>query len=201
VIARFVLEDEKHQETAFLLALSFGFAFALLSSYLGFSPAVGAFLVGLMIRGKQAQFITDKIGPVKDLFVVLFFVSMGTLINVGALLTITLPIVAVIAVAVLGKFFGSWLGAKLSQTRSEAVKVGASMLPRGEFSFIVAAEGTGLGIASQILFPIAGLTTLVSSFAASMGLRLLRLHPIRETPDPVPASEINIGDMESETLE
>ncbi len=67
-------KSEENQETAFLLALSFGFAFAILSSYLGFSPAVGAFLMGLMIRGNQARFIFEKIGPIKDLFVVLFFV-------------------------------------------------------------------------------------------------------------------------------
>jgi Kef-type K+ transport system membrane component KefB len=47
------------------------------------------------------------------------------------------------------------------------------MLPRGEFSFIVASEGAGLGVASQILFPVAGLTTLVSSFLSSIGMRLL----------------------------
>ena len=197
VIDRFVMGDEKHQETAFLLALSFGFIFALLSSFLGFSPAVGAFLVGLMIRDKQAEFITEKIGPIKDLFVVLFFVAMGTLINIAALLTITLPIMAVITIAVLGKFFGSWLGARLSQARNAAVKVGVSMLPRGEFSFIVASEGTGLGVASQILYPIAGLTTLVSSIAASLGLRLLRPHPARKPVLPIPIIEMNIGDMES----
>jgi hypothetical protein len=47
------------------------------------------------------------------------------------------------------------------------------MLPRGVFSFIVASEGAGLGVASQILFPVAGLTTLVSSFLSSIGMRLL----------------------------
>jgi Kef-type K+ transport system membrane component KefB len=48
------------------------------------------------------------------------------------------------------------------------------MLPRGEFSFIVASEGAGLGVASQILYPVAGLTTLVSSFLSSIGMRLLK---------------------------
>ena len=201
VIERFIVESDKYQETAFLLALSFGFIFALVSSYLGFSPAVGAFLMGLMIRGKQAEFITEKIGPVKDLFVVLFFVSMGTLINIAALLTVTVPIVAIIAIAIIGKFVGSWIGAILAKARDEATKVGVSMLPRGEFSFIVAAEGTGLGVASQILYPIAGLTTLVSSVASSLGLRLLRSKPFRKATVPLPIIEMNIGDMEDESLE
>ncbi len=174
LIDRMSTNDQEYKETAFLLALSFGFAFALISSYLGFSPAIGAFLMGLMIRGRQARFVLDKIGPVKDLFVVLFFVSMGTLINIGALAVLTLPILAVLGTAIFGKFFGCWLGARLSASRLEAKKVGISMLPRGEFSFIVAREGTGLGVALQLLYPLAGLTTLISSILASVGLRLIK---------------------------
>jgi len=174
LIDRISKADQEYRETAFLLALSFGFAFALLSSYLGFSPAVGAFLMGLMIRGPQAQFVKEKVGPIKDLFIVLFFVSMGTLINIGALLTVTLPIIAVLTIAIFGKFLGCWAGARLSGAKDEATRVGLSMLPRGEFSFIVAQEGTGLGVAAQILYPVAGLATLISSILSSIGLRVFK---------------------------
>ncbi len=181
IIDRVTQSDQEYKETAFLLALSFGFIFALLSSFLGFSPAVGAFLMGLMIRGKQATFVLDKVGPVKDLFIVLFFVSMGTLINMGAVLTLTLPILAVIGTAILGKYWGCWTGAKLSAAKSQARKVGVSMLPRGEFSFIVASEG--------ILFPVAGLTTLVSSFLSSIAMRFLNARTTKaiEVATPVKA--------------
>ncbi len=187
IIDRVTQSDQEYKETAFLLALSFGFIFAVLSSFLGFSPAVGAFLMGLMIRGKQARFVLDKVGPIKDLFIVLFFVSMGTLINIGAILTVTLPIVAILSTAIVGKFGGCWIGTKLSVAKHDATRVGVSMLPRGEFSFIVASEGTGLGVASQILYPLAGLTTLVTSILSSIGLRLIKkqeqrtLAPIPET--------------------
>src|SRR5947209_20150872 len=67
-------QEESYRETAFLVALSLGFAFAILSSYFGFSPAIGAFLAGLMIRGRQAKFVMQKIAPVKVLLLVLFFV-------------------------------------------------------------------------------------------------------------------------------
>jgi CPA2 family monovalent cation:H+ antiporter-2 len=180
LIERISKADQEYKETSFLLALSFGFAFALLSSFLGFSPAVGAFLMGLMIRGPQAQFVKEKVGPIKDLFIVLFFVSMGTLINVGALLTVTLPIIAVLAVAIVAKFLGCWAGARLSGEKDQASMVGLSMLPRGEFSFIVAQEGTELGVAAQILYPVAGLTTLISSILSSVGLRLFKP---KTTPD------------------
>jgi K+:H+ antiporter len=182
IIERATQSDQEYKETAFLLALSFGFIFALLASFLGFSPAVGAFLMGLMIRGKQARFVLDKVGPVKDLFIVLFFVSMGTLINIGAVLTVTLPLIAILTVAIFGKFTGCWIGAKLSRTKHDASRVGMSMLPRGEFSFIVASEGTGLGVAAQILYPIAGLTTIITSTLSSIGLKLLKKHQEKAKP-------------------
>lgn len=182
VIERISKADQEYKETAFLLALSFGFAFALISSFLGFSPAVGAFLMGLMIRGPQAQFVKDKVGPIKDLFIVLFFVSMGTLINVGALFTLTLPIIALLATAIIAKFLGCWAGARLAGEKTEAPMIGLSMLPRGEFSFIVAQEGTGLGVAAQILYPIAGLTTLITSIVSSIGLRLFKPETSQASP-------------------
>ncbi len=196
IIDRVALGSDDYKETTFLLALSFGFAFALLSSYLGFSPAVGAFLMGLMIRGRQAKFVMEKVGPIKDLFVVLFFVSMGTLINIGAVLTVTLPILAITTTAILGKFWGSWAGARLSTAKSDATKVGISMLPRGEFSFIVAREGTALGVAVPLLFPVAGLSTLVSSIASSIGLRLLRPKTVAialAVPSPVKRNSEQVG--------
>jgi monovalent cation:H+ antiporter-2, CPA2 family len=189
IIDRVTQNDQEYKETAFLLALSFGFVFALISSFLGFSPAVGAFLMGLMIRGNQARFVLDKVGPIKDLFIVIFFVSMGTLINIGAVLTLTLPILAILAIAVGGKFWGCWTGSKLSRAKHDSTKVGMSMLPRGEFSFIVASEGVGLGVASQILYPIAGLTTLITSVLSSLGMRLLK----RQAAKPVQAVATTIA--------
>ena len=193
IIDRMTEGDQEYKETAFLLALSFGFVFAVLSSFLGFSPAVGAFLMGLMIRGKQAEFVLGKVGPIKDLFIVLFFVSMGTLINIGAVLTLTLPILAVLTTAIIGKFWGCWTGAKLSAAKQQATRVGVSMLPRGEFSFIVASEGTGLGVASQILFPIAGLTTLISSILSAIGMRLIKTRTMRANAVTVPVQVENVA--------
>src|SRR5437016_14495160 len=106
--------------------------------------------MGLMIRGKQATFVLDKVGPVKDLFIVLFFVSMGTLINMGAVLTLTLPILAVIAIAILVIYWGCWTGAKLSVRNGEVSMVGLSMILLGHLFFIVARDGVGFGAAWQI---------------------------------------------------
>lgn len=189
IIDRLRARADEYQETAFLAAMSFGFAFAILSSYLGFSPAIGAFLAGLMLRGRHAQFVMEKVAPIKDLFIVLFFVSMGTLINVGALATVTLPLVAILSMAVIGKFGGAWLGANLTKAKADARRVGIAMLPRGEFAFIIAQEGSTLGIASQLLYPIAGLSTLITSILSAIGLRIIKrkraLEPVASLSNPL----------------
>jgi len=196
-------QEESFRETAFLVALSLGFAFAILSSYFGFSPAIGAFLAGLMIRGRQAKFVMQKIAPVKDLFVVLFFVSMGTLINIGAILTLTIPLFAILSVAILGKFVGSWAGARLTRARDQANMVGVAMLPRGEFAFIIAQEGVGLGVAAQLLYPVAGLSMLVTSVLTSIGLRIIKptliTSPIIETTARIPRPHVHHRDRGEST--
>jgi Kef-type K+ transport system membrane component KefB len=85
-------------------------------------------------------------------------------------------------VAIFGKFLGCWAGARLSGAKGEATMVGLSMLPRGEFSFIVAQEGTSLSVAAQILYPVAGLVTLISSIVSSIGLRLFKPKTGPSTP-------------------
>jgi len=70
----------------------------------------------------------------------------------------------------------------LSGAKDEATLVGLSMLPRGEFSFIVAQEGTGLGVAAQILYPVAGLATLISSIMSSIGLRVFKPKTTSDAP-------------------
>ncbi|MBO0888686.1 cation:proton antiporter, partial [Candidatus Bathyarchaeota archaeon] len=77
-MSSFELESE---EIPFLFGLGLGLVFAVLAAVLGYSPGIGAFTIGLSIRGKQSRFLTEKLSAIKDLFLVLFFVSMGSLID------------------------------------------------------------------------------------------------------------------------
>lgn len=153
-------------EAGFLLSISLGFAMAVLSSVLGFSAATGAFLMGLAIRGKRAKFVYGKIRPIRDLFLVIFFVSMGMLVDPSQFLNPT-TVLPIVGLALIGKYVGSYLGAVLSAQREEANDVAIAMTPRGEFSFIIAREAFFAGAARALVYPIAGTvviaTTLVSA--------------------------------------
>lgn len=155
-------------EAGFLLSISLGFAMAILSYVLGFSAATGAFLMGLAIRGKRARFVYEKILPVRDLFLVIFFVSMGMLVDPSQFLNVSV-VLPVVGLALIGKYSGSYLAAVLSVERKEANGVAIGMTPRGEFSFVIARDAVSAGAARALIYPIAGtvvvVTTLVSALA------------------------------------
>ena len=73
--------EEEFEELPFFFALGLGFGFGVLGAYLGYSAAVGAFIIGLAIRGKHSKFLAGKVAPVKGLLVFVFFVYMGSLID------------------------------------------------------------------------------------------------------------------------
>jgi monovalent cation:H+ antiporter-2, CPA2 family len=158
-------------ETTFLLALSFAFVFATLSDYLGFSPAIGAFLLGLTVLGKHSRYLKEKTAPLKDLFVVFFFVSMGMLIDIRSALLLGPALVLVLLGAVGGKFFGGALGSKLIKIGSP-ITIGATLIPRGEFSLVLAKAAADAGYGSSVIYPVIGLTVLVTSFSPMLSSRI-----------------------------
>ncbi len=85
--------DDEFEEIPFLFGLGLAFVFAVIAAELGYSPGTGAFIVGLTLRGKQSKFLSKRIAPIKDLFLVLFFVSMGGLIDPVPALQVGFPLV------------------------------------------------------------------------------------------------------------
>ena len=160
-------------EVAFLLALSFGFLFGVLSDYLGFSPAIGALLVGVFLPVKQSRYVREKILPLKDAFIVFFFLSMGTLIDASTALSLGLPLVIILAGAILGKLAGGFFGARLARI-GRPLLVGSILVPRGEFSLVLAKTGVDAGLVGPQLYPVAGLAVLVTALASPLFDRLTR---------------------------
>jgi len=160
-------------EVAFLLALSFGFLFGVLSDYLGFSPAIGALLVGFFMPVKQSKYVREKILPLKDAFIVFFFLSMGTLIDTSTALSLGLPLVVILTGAVLGKLAGGFFGARLARI-GRPILVGSILIPRGEFSLVLAKTGVDAGLVGPQLYPVAGFAVLVTALASPLIDRLTR---------------------------
>jgi monovalent cation:H+ antiporter-2, CPA2 family len=182
--------EEEFSEIPFLFALGLGFLFAVIAAFLGYSPGTGAFIVGLSIRGKQSRFLSQRIAPIKDLFLVLFFVSMGGLINPFPTLSIGWPIIITFVLLIAGKFVGGFsIGKILNLQRKNLLgspkegvyanggklasptAFGTWLIPRGEFSLIIGQLGVALALISQPFFSLIGVSVIVTTIVGSIILR------------------------------
>ncbi len=164
-IARF-----KSDEMLLIAALGLCFGVALVASVLGYSVALGAFLIGAVIaESRQIHKIEDLTAPVRDMFSAIFFVTIGMLIDPKMLVTYVWPIVVLSLLVIVGKVvtcgFGVFVGGRDLRT---SLCVGMGLAQIGEFSFIIAALGLKLAVTSDFLYPIAVavsvITTLVTPY-------------------------------------
>jgi CPA2 family monovalent cation:H+ antiporter-2 len=168
VIDHLAFYEIESEEIPFLFALALGLLFGVLAASLGYSPGIGAFIIGLSIRGKQSRFLFEKVATLKDLFLVLFFVSMGSLINPFPALSLGLPIVGVLILLVLGKFAGGYAVGSIIRRKTEGastspVYYGTWLIPRGEFSLVIGQFALSLGLIGLNLFSLIGLSVLVTA--------------------------------------
>ncbi len=124
-LSSYELESE---EIPFLFGLGLGLVFAVLAAVLGYSPGIGAFTIGLSIRGKQSRFLTEKLSAIKDLFIVLFFVSMGSLIDPFSAAALGAAIVFALIFVMAGKFLGGFLIGRLLSLSARGSCRGANSL-------------------------------------------------------------------------
>lgn len=153
-------------ETMLIISIALCLLMVILAANVGFSPALGAFIMGSIIaETTQAEKIEHLIKPVKDLFGAVFFVSVGMLINIDTLVEYAVPVVIITLVTVFGKAFSSTLGALLSgQPLKQSVQTGMSLAQIGEFSFIIATLGMTLGVISEFLYPIVVAVSAITTF-------------------------------------
>jgi CPA2 family monovalent cation:H+ antiporter-2 len=146
------------------------FGVSLLALKLGYSVALGAFLIGAIIaEARQIAKIEALVQPVRDLFSAVFFVSIGLLIDPAMLLRHAGPIFAITAVVIVGKVLACALGTFLAgNDQRTSLRVGMGLAQIGEFSFIIAGLGLALKATSDFLYPIAvavsALTTLATPY-------------------------------------
>ena len=160
----------RSSEMLLITVLGLCFGFTLLTVKLGFSLALGAFLIGaILAEAKEIGKIGDLMVPVRDMFSAVFFVSVGLLIDPALLIEYALPIGVITVAVILGQVTSYMLGTYAAghDLRTSA-RVGMSMAQIGEFSFIIAALGLTLKVTSGFLYPIAvsvsALTTLTTPY-------------------------------------
>lgn len=157
-------------EMLLIVSLGLCFGVSLLALKLGYSVALGAFLIGAVVaEARNHQAIDTLVGPVRDVFAAVFFVAIGMLIDPHALVQHALPIFLITVLVIVGKIIGSGTGTFLAgnDTRT-SLRVGMSLAQIGEFSFIIASLGLSLKVTSDFIYPIAvavsAVTTLLTPY-------------------------------------
>lgn len=136
--------------TLAVVAAALGIAYAA-ELLFGVSFALGAFFAGVVIgESDHSHRAAAESQPLQDAFAVLFFVSVGMLLDPAIFLREPLKVLAVLAVIVLGKSLTAFLLVRAFRYSAEtALVIAASLAQIGELSFIIAALGVSLGLLPQ----------------------------------------------------
>lgn len=171
------------------LSLALGFAWAAYEVG-GLADVTGAFLAGMMLSrtdlGHHLHEPVSRLGYV--LFIPIFFAYMGTHVSSSDLTAAPALCLAVVVVAIVSKLGACGLAALAGgEERSTAFRVGAGMVGRGEIALVVAAIGLREGVVDEHVFSIAIVTTLATTIAAPLLLKLAFASASRTGPADQPA--------------
>ncbi len=153
-------------EQMLIISMGLCFAMVLFSVNSGFSAALGAFVMGSILAGTiEAERIERLISPVKDLFGAVFFISVGMMVNPTVMTQHWSVIALLAAVVIVGMIvFGTFGMLATGQPLKLAMESGFSLTQIGEFSFIIATLGTGLGVLDKSIYPIIVAVSVITTF-------------------------------------
>ena len=179
----------ENREILLMSVLGLCFGYALLANIVGLSVAIGAFLAGVLVaESKSAEVAKLLSSPIKDMFVAIFFISVGALMDVSQLENYMFIAVALIVVATGMKFGGNVLGNFIfRQKRGKALRSAFTLAaPRGEFSIVIVKVGVDIGAVSAFLFPLVGIISIITAFISPFLMKASdKIVPVLEEKEDV----------------
>ncbi len=171
-------------------ALALGIAFAAAKVF-DASFALGAFFAGMVLgETKLSQRATEEAMPLRDAFAVLFFVSVGMLLDPAVLVERPIAVLATVAIIVLGKSVAAWAIVRaFGHGQATALTVAASLAQIGEFSFILAGLGITLGMLPPEGRDIVLAGAILSILVNPVAFRLAARHVTPAAPKPSAPAE------------
>ncbi len=159
-----------------IMAMTFALFLGESAELVGLAPIIGAFAAGLVLaRAEHQAHITERIKPVADVFVPIFFVLVGAAVELRLLnpfdpqnWTVLLMTGGLILAAVVGKLLA---GAGAAGAGVSRFTVGAGMVPRGEVALIIAATGLSHEVITQREYGAIIMMVAVLSLLAPMLLK------------------------------
>ena len=168
--ARRFLNDE------ILLIVSIGLCFGMvaLAQAVGFSSALGAFVMGsILAETVESEHIDHLVAPIKDLFGAVFFVSVGMMVAPAVVAEHWLTILIITLLVMLTHIL--FAGAGILMTGGglkNAVHTGFSLAQLGEFGFIIAGVGVSLGVMREFIYPVIIAVSVITTFTTPYMIKL-----------------------------
>lgn len=172
---------KQDRELQFFAALGICFGVALLTAWFELSTALGAFIGGMIVgAAKETQWVHYTLESFKVLFIALFFVSVGLLLDIHFLLLHWQQTVALVVAALLTNTFINAFILKMSAFNwKDSLYMGVLLSQIGEFSFVLAAVGYQTHIINEYGYQLAlcviSLSLLVSPVWISLSKRILKI--------------------------
>jgi monovalent cation:H+ antiporter-2, CPA2 family len=189
VVPRLLLRVARtgNDELFLMVALAIGLGTAALTQAVGLSLALGAFLAGLIISNSDyAHETLARLLPVRDIFVAVFFVTIGCLIDPATVIANLPLLLAIIGLVVLGKLV-VWTGVVrlFGYPMATAFLVAVGLTQIGEFSFILVQVARGAGHVGDDVY---NATLAASLLTILINATLVRLAPRWVAPREAPAA-------------
>ena len=164
LLIRLLLRYDKIKEYIFLVMIGWCFGIAQLTAWLGLSYEIGAFIAGvLMATNPISMYVADSLKPLRDFFMIIFFVALGSSIALESLGEVLLPALLLAGVLlVLKPIAFEWLLHRFGEEKPRAREVGFRLGQGSEFSFLIIALAMQLGIAEKLALDLAQMTMLIT---------------------------------------
>ncbi len=168
------LKKYLNDETLMIVAVGLCLGMVLFASSVGFSAALGAFIMGsILAETIESKHIEHLMEPLKNLFGAVFFVSVGMMIDPAVISEYAVLILILTLLILVGRTIFATIGVLAS---GEGLKVsmqsGFSLAQIGEFSFIIATLGVSLGVITDMLYPIIVAVSVITTFTTPYFIKL-----------------------------
>ncbi len=165
---KYLIEYIDHRDLdqkRFLFVLAFMLFFAYVAEFINLSAIVGSFIAGIILsKSRHYKKLEEGTSSLEYLFMPIFFISLGILVDVRAIADFIVPIIILTAIAILTKMLACGGVSRLFGLNwTEAALVGTGMIPRGEVALIIAAIGLSQGVLPSAEYAIISSMALLTS--------------------------------------
>ncbi len=169
ILVKLIRRFDQIREYIFLMAIAWCLSMAELASLVGLSAEIGAFIAGVMLATSPlALFIGESLKPLRDFFLIIFFVALGAGFDLGIIQQVLLPATVLALLMLVGKpFVFRWLLVRSGEEAPRSMEIGVRLGQISEFSLFVAMLALQLAVIGERAAYVIQVSTLLSFIVSS----------------------------------